>query len=173
MTKFIDKQGTIERFKKEHAKLKKFVFTLPEEKFLPKIVGDWSIKDVIAHLAAWNWEVIDEVDRVLKNKAIWPGRYDNTVGEDEFNRKEVEKRRDKSWEESVKDWDDSFSALIKRMERLSDDEWRHQSGNQTWSDNAPVTVFSLFDYEYEGEGHEGGHAKQIVENLKGVIRRYG
>lgn len=130
-----------------------------------RIVGDWTIKDVIAHLAAWNWEAIDEVERVLRDEATWPARYEDKVGEGEFNRREVGKRKDKSWQEALKDWDDSFWAQIKRMEQISEGEWKYQSKKQTWSDGTPVTVYSLFAYEYEGEDHEGGHAKQIKEFL--------
>lgn len=112
-------------------------------------------------MVAWNWEAIKEVDRVLSNKATLPVFYENKAQEDEFNRKEVEKRKDKSWKEILKEWDNSFWTQIKRMEQVSEDEWKHQSRNQFWSDGTPVTVYSLFAYEYGGEGHEGGHAKQI------------
>src|SRR3990167_384148 len=162
MIKYIDKQEIIERFKKEHEELRKLVSSLSEEQALKlKMLGEWSIKDIISHLAAWNLEAIDEVDRVLKNEATWPAKYEDKTGEDEFNRKEVEKRQKMSWQGVLKDWDDSFWAQIKRMEQISNDEWKHQSESQSWSDGTPVTVYSLFIYEYEGNGHEGGHAKQL------------
>lgn len=165
--KYIDKQATIDRFKNEHDRLKELVISLPEEQVLSqKVLGDWTIKDIIAHLAAWNWEAIDEVDRVLQNEATWPARYEGKLGEDEFNRKEVEKRKGKPWDEVINEWDDSFWTQIKRMEKITPEEWRHQSGNQMWSDGTPVAVYSLFAYEYGGQGHEGGHAKQIKEFLR-------
>lgn len=52
------------------------------------------------------------------------------------------------------------------MGQLTEDEWMHKSGNQTWKDGTPITVWSLFTYEYEGEGHEGGHAKQNEKFMK-------
>lgn len=162
MIKYIDRRETIERYKKEHESLKKLVVSLSEEQVTkPNTVGEWSVKDIVAHLAAWNWEAIDEVERVLKNEATWQARYDDKKGESEFNRKEVKKRRGMSWKEVLKDFDDSFWAQIKRMEQLSEDAWKHRSENQAWSDGTPVTVYSLFSNEYEGEGHEGGHAVQI------------
>lgn len=169
MIKYIDRQKTIEQYKKEHERLKKLVLSLPEEQVLKSnTAGEWSIKDIVAHLAAWNWEAIDEVDRVSKDKATWPARYEDKAGEDEFNRKAVEKRRSMSWGEVLNDWDESFWTQIRRMERISEDEWKYQSRNQLWSDGTPVTIYSLFAYEYEGEGHEGGHARQlkrVLENL--------
>lgn len=162
MVEYIDKNETIGRFKREHQKLQELVSSLSGDRALePKTLGEWSIKDIVAHLAAWNWEATEEVDRVLKNEATWPSRYEDRAGEEEFNWREVERRRDKSWEWVLKDWDESFAAQIKRMERLSEEEWKRQSGEMTWSDGSPVCVYTLFAYEYEGEGHEGGHAKQI------------
>lgn len=172
MIKYIDRQETIKRYKEEHESLRDLVTSLPEEQVLKQnILGEWSIKDVIAHLAAWNWEAIKEVDRVLKNAATWPARYEDKAGEDEFNRKEVEKRKGMSWEEVLKDWDNSFWSQIKRMERISENEWKHQSRSQFWNDNTPVTVYSLFAYEYEGEGHEGGHAKQIRRLIEKEVNK--
>lgn len=166
MIKYIDRKETISRFIKEHNKLKELISSLPKELLLKKkTIGEWSLKDVIAHLAAWNWEAIDEVDRVLKNKATWPKRYEDKAGEDAFNKKAVELRKNMSWEEVIKDWDNSFWKQIELMKKLTEEEWKHQSGNQVWTDKTPVAVYSLFAYEYEGEGHEGGHAKQIKENL--------
>ncbi len=165
MTKYIDRLETIQRFKREHEKLKKLISSLPKEYLRQKMLGEWAIKDVVAHLAAWNWEIIDEVDRVLRNKATWPAQEDR-VWEDEFNRKEVEKRKGKSWKGVLKEWDDSFWAQIEKMERISDEEWNHQSGNQFRSNGTPVSASSLFVYEYRGEGHEGGHAKQIEQFAK-------
>ncbi|MBI3486224.1 DinB family protein [Candidatus Daviesbacteria bacterium] len=164
---FIDRKETIEQFKNEHQKLKELVTSLPQEQILKKeTLGEWSIKDIATHLAAWNWEAVDEVKRVLNNEATWPDRYEDKAGEEEFNRKEVEKRKDNSWQEVLKDWDDSFWAQIELMEKLTDEQWKHQSGDETWSDGNPVTVYSLFGYEYEGEGHEGGHAKQVKKQFK-------
>lgn len=59
MIKQIDRQETIARFKKEHEKVKKLVSSLSEEQVLkPNTLGEWSVKDMVSHLAAWNWEEV-------------------------------------------------------------------------------------------------------------------
>jgi len=141
---------------------------MPEELvFISNTIGTWSVRDIIAHLAAWNWEAIEEVGRVLKNAATWPDRYEDKAGEDAFNWKAVEKCKAMLWPEVLKDWDDSFWVQIKKMEQIQDKEWAYQCRGHSWKDGSPVTVFSLFSNEYEGEGHEGGHAKQIRKYLDG------
>jgi len=63
---------------------------------------------------------------------------------------------------------DSFDELIRKIESLSSNDWEYQTAFK-WGGKMPVSVSSLFDYRYKGEGHEGGHAKQIKEYFKNVI----
>lgn len=166
MSRFIDRLETIEKYKREHERLRQLVIHAPEKRLLrPRTFGEWSVKDIVAHLAAWNWEAIGEVGRVLKNQSTWPDKYEGESCEDNFNQMAVEARRKITWDETLKDWDNSFWAQIQLMEHLSENEWRHQSGKDVWADGGPVTTWSLFAYEYEGEGHEGGHAKQVEKLL--------
>ncbi len=166
MITYIDRPETIKRFKKEHEQFFTLVSSLSEKTVQkPNTLGNWSVKDIVAHLAAWNWEVLDEAIRILNNQASWPDRYEGNKGEDEFNKKGIARRKNMSWKEVLKDWDDSFWAEIKQMENFSESEWRHQSDTQCWADGSPVTVYSLYAYEYEGEGHEGGHGKQILKKF--------
>jgi hypothetical protein len=84
-----------------------------------------------------------------------------------FNKEQVEKRKNQSLEESLKEFEESYQALITKVENLTDEQWLHQSGEACWKGKSgqPITVFSMFDYTYGGEYHEAGHAKQIKEAL--------
>ena len=123
MSHYIKRKETIDRFTNEHQKLKMLVSTLPEEIVLrKKIVGTWTLKDTIAHLAAWNWEAMEEVERVLSGKPTWPRRYEDKAGEDTFNQEAVEKRKDMSWKEVLNEWDESFLKQVQRMKKLTEGE---------------------------------------------------
>lgn len=126
-----------------------------------KVLGEWTVKDILAHLAAWNWECLEEIERALQDKATWHKLFEEEATEDEFNRIEVAKRRPKTVEEIRKEWEKSFQALITRVKNLSEAEWAHRSDQDHWQDGKPLTLGSLFDYGYTGESHEAGHAKQI------------
>jgi len=121
-------------------------------------MGDWSVKDVIAHISAWNLEITRSIDEVLQRKAPW---YLNK-GETAFNIAEVEKRRDWSLQEVLDEWESSFDSLTHRIEEITAEEWNIDTG-LSWADGSAVTMASLFGYRYRGEGHEGGHALQIRE----------
>ncbi|MFX0053218.1 MAG: hypothetical protein ACFE8U_18230, partial [Candidatus Hermodarchaeota archaeon] len=90
---------------------------------------------------------------------------EENLTEAEFNKHETERRKNWSSDKILKEWQISFEELIQRITSLSNSEWEYQTPFE-WTKDMPVTVNSLFDYTYKGEGHEGGHAKQIDEFYK-------
>lgn len=55
----LDKDQFIRTLKESHQALVDFVSALqPEERTLPGAAGDWSVKDVLAHMAMWEAELI-------------------------------------------------------------------------------------------------------------------
>ncbi len=158
------KEDVIKILVEDHKKMETVVSLLTKEEMLKiRVLDVWSIKDVIAHLSAWNLELTKSIDIILKNEELW---FLNT-GDKEFNKIQVTKRKSYSLDEITEEWHKSFKSLIDRINDLSENEWNFQS-NFYWGSKAdygkyPVTVKSLFEYKYKGESHEGGHAKQIEE----------
>lgn len=156
------KQAVITFQKQNHEIFKKVIKGLSDDQMISvKIIDDWSVKDIIAHLSAWNWQVAAEIDTVLAGKNIW--YIGNRV--DTFNRKEVAKRHPWPLEKLLKEWEASFDALTAKLAKLTREEWNFKT-EFFWDDGTVLTVGSFFDYRYEGAGHEGGHAKQIEEALR-------
>lgn len=155
----MEKDWVIKFFKDDHAKLTNVISQLDKSSMTDRKVNkSWDVKDIIAHISAWNWEIIRQVDDILVNRKPW---YVDMV-EASFNKREVKKRKKWSLDKVLEEWEESFKALIKRIEQLSESEWEFRA-NFNWPDGSPVTIQSLFEYRYRGEGHEGGHAKQIRE----------
>lgn len=126
-----------------------------------KVLNQWSLKEIVAHLSAWNWVQAKAVDELLANKkpAWW--------GQDEkaFNQAAVEQRQGMSFEALVKEWELSFQELMKKLESLSDAEWIQEAGKPD-ADGIRLNIDAMLSYQYRGEDHEGGHAKQIKEFLE-------
>ncbi len=158
------KEKTTELLVNDHKKMETVVNLLSKEEMLKiRVLDVWSVKDVIAHLSAWNLELAKSIDIILKNQELW---FRNT-GDKEFNKIQITKRKSHSLDEIIEEWQKSFKSLIDRINNLSENEWNFQSdffwGGKAVHGKYPVTVKSLFEYKYKGESHEGGHAKQIEE----------
>lgn len=58
----------------------------------PAALGDWSIKDLFAHIAAWEEEAVRRINEIVQGNGAalsWPSRAE----EDEFNAAAVERSR--------------------------------------------------------------------------------
>ena len=156
----MDQEETLQFFKNDHQKLVNVLSTLNESQMrTDRVQGDWTVKDIIAHISAWNWELIKQTELVLSGKKPWY----TDMTEEEFNIRAVGMREAWSLEKVLSEWRESFEALISRLKQLSHDEWTFELDDE-WPEGGKITVASIFGYRYHEEGHEGGHAK--------VIRKY-
>ncbi len=155
----MDQEEIIQFFKDDHQKLRNAISKLTESQMnTDKIQGSWTVRDVLAHISAWNWEIIAQAELVLSGKKPW---YTYKT-EAEFNKEAVKTRETWSVEKIVSEWHESFDALISRLEIFSEEEWNFELDDE-WPEGGKVSVSSIFGYRYQGEGHEGGHAK-IIRN---------
>ena len=88
----MNQEETILFFKTDHQKLENIISKLTRKQMTEEMVqGNWTVKDIIAHISAWNWELITQTDLVLSGRRPW---YSNTT-EAEFNDEAVRTRA--SW----------------------------------------------------------------------------
>ncbi len=155
----MNKEKTLEFLKEEHAKLDFIINSLNQEELVQyHIVKAWTIKDILAHLAAWNKELTKSIGLVLEKKDVWF----RTKNEEEFNKIQVVLRKPRSVIEILDEWENSFTKMIEKIESLSEEEWNFSSEFK-WKDGHYVTVKSLFGYRKREYGHEGWHAFQIED----------
>ncbi|MFX1282928.1 MAG: DinB family protein [Promethearchaeota archaeon] len=161
----MNKLQTIQFLKNNHQKLEKVINRLEENQMVEDIISiKWTVKDILAHISAWNLELIKAIDDLLNNQEPWFTN-EEELTEAEFNELETEKRKAWSLNQVLEEWQSSFDELISKIESLSSTEWDYQTAFK-WGGEMPVSVNSLFEYTYKGEGHEGGHAKQIKDHYR-------
>ena len=161
----MNKQQTIQFLKNNHQKLEKVINGLKENQMVKdSILTKWTVKDILAHISAWNLELIKATDELLNDQEPWFIN-EKELTETKFNECETKKRKYWSLNQVLEEWQGSFEELIRKIESLSNNEWIYQTDFK-WGGKIPVSVNSLFGYTYKDEGHEGGHAKQIKEYFK-------
>lgn len=111
----------------------------------PKLVGDWSAREVLSHIIAWSEETTAIITAVHAG-TYQPRKYDF----DQVNAAAVAKRQDHSWEALKHDLTTAQSALIHVARSLTDEQWQN-----------PVVIGWLTDGIIE---HNAEHA-QILRQL--------
>lgn len=147
----MQKKKVIEVFKSGHKDFQQLVKSLTADQISNKEVSEnWTVKDIISHLSAWNFAQAKEIDNILDGKPTWDKLYKTKKDQDKFNKNAVEERRDKNIKVIISEWEKSFETLINRLDNLTGKEW-----------NSNTHLHSLFHYEKERFSDESRHAQEV------------
>ncbi len=90
-----------------------------EEVTLPQMVGEWSVKDILGHIAYWEREMVRALECHLQGEPP----YCFEVGDlDEWNAKQVEVRREMPLEAIMADLTTVRERLLAALNPLTDEE---------------------------------------------------
>ncbi|MBI3951752.1 MAG: DinB family protein [Acidobacteria bacterium] len=102
------RQQAIDRMTQSRAATLKFLARLPEREMVrPRTQGQWSIKDVLAHIAAWEEEAVRRLKLIARGRGERIVFYDDMRQANEFNARAVAAARNTS-----------PSPLLRRMARV-------------------------------------------------------
>jgi hypothetical protein len=109
------------------------VESLPAETHsVPKAIGEWSIKDMLAHLIAWE----EEAARAFE---IWKigveADWSHIKDIDEFNAQSVKDRRKVSFSKVLEQLQLVHGGIIDNLKTVSDSEYSRRGGVPRWLAN--------------------------------------
>lgn len=90
------------------------------------VTGDWSVKDIIAHVSWWEEETLKHLPEVLQG--IRPQRYSVLYGGiDAFNAQMTEKWRSLTLDEVRKQTDETHRKLLEYLKGVSEEHFTAES----------------------------------------------
>ena len=112
----MDKQPLLRRLDRAWAALKESYAGLSEPRLgEPGVTGDWSVKDVLAHVTTWEGEALRHLPLILAGGR--QPRYVRYGGIDAFNAKMTEEKRGLSLSEVLRQLKDTHGHLIDFVRR--------------------------------------------------------
>ena len=127
-------EAIVEKIERGHAEIVRLYQSVPinaiEEAVLP---NGWSVKDVVAHLAAWEWRCASLLEQSYTSDALLKADPDVEALNSEF----YEERQVWSWEEVEYDFRAAHYALTSAIDelppdRLSDPLIQKTIAEETW-----------------------------------------
>ena len=145
----------------------KTVQTVPlAEREVPGVCGNWSVKDVIAHLASFEI-LLMEVLSALLNGSPTPTLDQWLRNPTGFDDQQVLLRRDKSAKEVLTEYVSVFDKVMSFATEIHDEVWG-RPGILHWYGGQ----FSLDDFIiYQYYGHKREHSAEIASFLNHSARR--
>jgi len=151
----MNKAELIQRIETEWARLQHSLDGLSEEQLhLPGVVGDWSVKDILAHIAAWQTRLITAMFKAEKGFA--PDTTGGGAAVDRLNEKFYRELKDRPFEQVWDDLDASYQQLLRRLAGWSDRDL-FDAKRFKWMQGEPFERYIAGD-SYE---HYAEHAAQI------------
>jgi len=134
---------------------------IPEALLAAPVHGDWTIREVLVHLAAWDRAIAASADDVVAGRPVGLIR----MRLEDVNEEVVDSWRGRTLDEARRELDDAHGALLARVEAASPEQWRASLAGERWPDGSEMTLASVFAYRYRDRTHHGGHAEEIEEWL--------
>jgi hypothetical protein len=91
----------------------------------PGVAGDWSVKDILAHLTTWEEEALQYMPLITKGRR--PPRYITYGGIDAFNAQTTEQKRDLSLPEVLRQLDETHDRLIDYLQSVPEEQFTRES----------------------------------------------
>jgi hypothetical protein len=141
----------------------------PERLTEPGVMGDWTLKDVVAHLTGWRLRTIARLEAAARHAepvAPWPAELDAAEADGDphayepINQWMYQQHRDRPASDIVRESDESFRNLASAINALSDEA---------------LTTPGHFKYDWlEGDAIGpalvGGSSEHLHEEHKSGIR---
>ncbi len=118
----MDKATLIRRIREERERLWKALEGLsPEEMSREPVFREWTVKDILAHIAMWQGRLITalfqlEQGRRPKDLHLSPAQVDA------LNERFYREQKDRPLERVLADFHGTYQQLLKRLERLSEED---------------------------------------------------
>jgi hypothetical protein len=92
----------------------------------PGVTGDWSVRDIIAHVTWWEEEALTYLPLILNGRK--PPRYSVTYGGiDAFNAQRTEQKSDLSLSEVLWQREDTHRRLVDFIQGVSEDQFARET----------------------------------------------
>ena len=132
----------------------------------PLLPSNWSTKDVLSHLRAWQQRSIARLEAALSDREpIFPKwlpelNPDSEVSTDQINAWIYETHRNESWLTVRQNWKDGFSRLLELGERISERDMMDET-RYTWMETRPLALILIGTYDHHQE-----HLDKLLAWLK-------
>jgi hypothetical protein len=134
----------------------------PEQMTQPGVTGDWSVKDILAHVTIWEQEALTHLPTVMAGRR--PPRYADTGGIDAFNAREVAAKAALPLAEVLRQREETHHRLLAYLDTVPEEQirtetrFRHRLRLDTWS-HYPIHTRAIREWreglsnsEHDGSG---------------------
>ncbi len=159
------KSELLDAIKQSWAELNEIIDGLSEDQMLQSgAMDDWSFKDIMAHITAWEWLAMDRINAAQTGE---PLKFPEIKGDDfvtAFNAEIFEKNKDKPLAEVVDDFHKTHAEFAAQIEAL-DEEVLPEKLPFDWAGNLTYQVLISANTHWHYAEHIEASEKWLSKHL--------
>jgi hypothetical protein len=123
----VDRQQLLTRLEKAWREFQESYAGLPDSQMInPGVTGEWSVRDILAHVTTWEQEALKHLPTILKGRK--PPRYSVTHGGiNGFNRIMTEQKRRLTLAEVRQDLENTHRQLTTYIDSVPEEQFRTET----------------------------------------------
>lgn len=152
------KSELLAQIERERFFWEQLVAEVGEEHMLePGATGDWTFKDVVAHLNGWRRKTLARLDAARSGQTPvpppWPAHFNEEDDVEEINAWIYQANRDRPLQEMLDEYQRSFSAMGEAVSALSERDLT-EPGRYEWLEGEPLATVLTASFGHLHEEHE-------------------
>src|SRR6266700_5007098 len=161
MTEQIDKTSILNEMRTNYAALEETLTPLDEAQLTTKgVIPDWSIKDVLAHIASWHHRLLTWLGAAIRNEEPTISGPDNVEDMDALNAQFYQENKSRPLDEVLADFLTTHQQIMDIVQAMPEDDLMSPQ-RFAWSQGKPLWHLIAGDtFEHYEE-----HLAQIQEWL--------
>jgi hypothetical protein len=123
----MNRQQLMSKFEKAWTTLHDSYAGLTDEQLMrPGVTGDWSVRDILAHISWWEEEALKYLPHLLRGERL--PRYSALYGGiDAFNAQMTEKKRGLSLSEVLRQLDETHQRLVEYVQTVPEEQYASET----------------------------------------------
>ncbi|HEY4388867.1 MAG TPA: DinB family protein [Ktedonobacteraceae bacterium] len=122
----MEKQQLLKQLEKAWTAIKKSYAGLSDSQMMePGVMGNWSVKDILAHVTTWEEEALKYLPLIITGGR--PPRYSQSGGIDAFNAQMTEQKRGLALSDVLRQLDDTHRRLIDYIQSVPEEHFTQET----------------------------------------------
>ena len=149
----MDKLELIRTIREAHQRLAGAIEHIPDERLVEPVMGDWTGKDLLAHIAWWHDHSVLVIEGLRAGRQPYDGT-DPANSTDAFNERTHRQHVDDPPELTRRAFTESFTRLLAALEPVTDEEL-FADDRWPWLGGEALAEMILWDSARHYDAHRG------------------
>lgn len=140
----MDKEQMLVSIETERRRLEKNLANFTEQEMIePGVIGEWSIKDILAHLVDWEQRFLGWYQAGLRGEIPHtPAPGETWHDLDRLNREIYEENKERALSSVLSDFHSSYTQVLEIIQSMPESEI-FDVGHYAWTENANLAAFIM------------------------------